>query len=104
MTGNILRINAYGISTKGIWWAMALSFVVHAVAVLTLPGIRLTSSDTDDVLTVELDLPTELIEPRDVVEKELLPVPQQPNFSSPTERVIDPPTDKSPSIAPGGCF
>lgn len=100
MTGNILRINAYGISTKGIWWAMALSFVVHAVAVLTLPGIRVTSSDTDDVLTVELDLPTELIEPRDVVEKELLPVPQQPNFSSPTERVIDPPTDKSPRPLP----
>ncbi len=100
MTGNILRINAYGISTKGIWWAMALSFVVHAVAVLTLPGIRFTSSDTDDVLTVELDLPTELIEPRDVVEKELLPVPQQPNFSSPTERVIDPPTDKSPRTLP----
>ena len=100
MVGNILHINAQGISAKGIWWAIAFSFVVHAVAVLTLPGIRLTTSETDDVLTVELDLPTELIEPRDVVEKELLPVPQQPNFSSPTERVINPPTDKTPRTLP----
>ena len=96
MTGNILRINAYGISTRGIWWALVLSFVVHAVAVLTLPGIRFTSSDTDDVLTVELDLPKELIEPRDVVEKETVPVPQQPSFSRPIERGINPPEDTPP--------
>jgi len=97
VVGNILHINAQGISAKGIWWAIALSFVVHAVAVLTLPGIRLTTSQTDDVLTVELDLPTELIEPRDVVEKELLPVPQQPNFSLPTEREINP-LEKTPPL------
>ena len=90
MAGNILHINAHGISAKGIWWAIALSFVVHAVAVLTLPGLRFTGSETDDVLTVELELPTELIEPTDTVEKAMLPVPQQPNFSLPTEREINP--------------
>ena len=100
MAGNILHINAYGISTKGIWWAIALSFVVHAAAVLTLPGIRFTSSETDNVLTVELELPTELIEPRDTVEKEMLPVPEQPNFSLPTEREINPPENTPPVPLP----
>jgi len=100
VAGNILHINAQGMSTKGILWAIALSCVVHAVAVRTLPGIRLTSSETDDVLTVELDLPTELIEPRDVVEKETVPVPQQPSFSRPTERGINPPEDTPPIPLP----